>query len=140
MPPATTATNIHRPTASTGNVQPRRKMLATNSTAAASEMSTSRLSAGSCALTSVYSAPSTTPRLHPDPPVEVVGDRRDDEDDQQRREQPVDDERQERQLEDVEADVAPELGVALPEVAAVGEQDPRPPLGGHPRPGDQRQH
>jgi hypothetical protein len=40
-------------------------MLAMNSTAAASEISTRRLRAGSWAFTSVYRAPSTTPRLDP---------------------------------------------------------------------------
>ena len=66
--------------------------------------------------------------LQPDAAVQVVGDGRDDDHDDHRREQPVDDEAQERQREDVEADVDAEERVLLPEVDAVGEQDPVVPL------------
>ena len=51
-------------------------------------------------------------RLEADAAVEVVGHGGDDEDDDDRREQPVGHELHERQLEDVEADVALEQGVA----------------------------
>ena len=50
--------------------------------------------------------------LEPDAAVEVVRDRGDEQHDHEPGEQPVDDERQERQLEDVEADVLVELRVA----------------------------
>ena len=46
-----------------GSTQPRRQMFQTNSAAATIEMTISRFSAGSCALTSVLLAPSTTPRV-----------------------------------------------------------------------------
>jgi hypothetical protein len=69
-----------------------------------------------------------------------VGHRDHDEDDQQRGEQPVDHEGQERQLEHVEPDVAVELRVLDAEVAAVGEQEPRVPLGRHAGAGDEGQH
>ena len=72
-------------------------------------------------------------RLEPDAAVEVVGDGGDDQDDDQRREEPVDDELGERQLEDVEADVAVELRVPAQEGDLVAEQQPRLPL-----PGDTR--
>jgi hypothetical protein len=45
--------NAHRPTAMIGRIQPRRKMFQMNRPAATSEMKMSRLSAGSCAFTSV---------------------------------------------------------------------------------------
>ena len=56
--------------------------------------------------------------LEPDPAVEVVRDRGDDEHDHQAGEQPVDDELEERQLEDVEADVLVELRVLDAEALA----------------------
>ena len=59
----TMATTIHRPTAVTGNTQPRCQMLITSKTADSTEIRSNRLSAGSCALTSVNDAPSTGPRL-----------------------------------------------------------------------------
>ncbi len=75
--------------------------------------------------------------LHADPTIEVVGHGRDDEDDRQGGEQPGDHEGQERQLEDVEADVGVELRVLDAEVHPVGEQEPVVPLARHPGPGDQ---
>ena len=54
--------------------------------------------------------------LEPDPAVEVVRDRGDDEHDHEPGEQPLGDELQERQLEDVEADVLVELRVLRAEV------------------------
>ena len=62
------------------------------------------------------------PALHlqADAAVQVVGDGGDDQDDHRGGEQPVDDERQERQLEDVEADVDAELGVLLRRTARCG--------------------
>ena len=57
---------------------------------------------------------------HADAAVEVVGDGGDDEHDQQRREQPADEEAQERQLEDVEADVGAELRVLDAEARGCG--------------------
>ena len=47
--------------------------------------------------------------LDPDAAVQVVGDEREDEDHQQRHERPADEERQERKLEDEEAEVLVEL-------------------------------
>ena len=76
-------------------------------------------------------------RAHPDAAVEVVGDGGDDEHDEQRREQPPDEEGEERQPEHVEADVGVELRVLDPEVAGVGEEDPRVPLARHAGAGDQ---
>jgi len=46
----------------TGSTQPRRRMFQMNSSAATTEMKIRRFSAGSCACTSVYPAPSTVPR------------------------------------------------------------------------------
>ena len=46
----------------TGSTQPRRRMFQMKSPAATTEMTTSRLSAGSCAAMSVLLAPATTPR------------------------------------------------------------------------------
>ena len=66
--------------------------------------------------------------LQPDPAVQVVGDRGDDQHDHRGGEQPVDDERQERQLEDVEADVDMELRVLDVEGHVVPEQQPLLPL------------
>ena len=71
--------------------------------------------------------------LDPDPAVEVVGDGRDEQDDDEGGERPLEDEAQERQREDVEADVGAELRVALAaEGDAVAEQDPGVPLRGEP--------
>ena len=67
-------------------------------------------------------------RLHPDAAVQVVRDRRDDDDDQHGREHPVHEEPQERQREDVEADVGVEERIAHTEVDAVREEDPVLPL------------
>ena len=61
--PITSDTNPHRPTAMIGSTQPRRQMFQTKRPAATTEMTISRLSAGSCAATSVLLAPSTTPRV-----------------------------------------------------------------------------
>ena len=58
-------------------------------------------------------------RLQADAAVEVVRQRGDDEDDDQAREEPVEDEREERQPEHVEADVHVELRVLDPEVLRV---------------------
>ena len=74
--------------------------------------------------------------LHPDAAVEVVGHGGDQQDDDQRGEQPGDHERQEGQLEDVEADVGVELRVLHTEVDAVDEQQPLVPLAGDTGPGD----
>ena len=52
---------------------------------------------------------------------------------------PVHDEGQERELEDIEADVLVELGVGDAEAAAVAEQDPVVPLPDRARRPDQRQ-
>ena len=60
----------------------------------------------------------------------------DQQDDDQRGEQPGDHERQEGQLEDVEADVGVELRVLHTEVDAVDEQQPLVPLAGDSGPGD----
>ena len=57
--------------------------------------------------------------LEADAAVQVVRDRGDDEDDDEGREQPVDHEGQERQAEDVEADVLAELRVVHPEADRV---------------------
>ena len=63
--------------------------------------------------------------LQPDAAVEVVGHRGDDQDDQERRRTASSTMNcEERQLEDVEADVLVELRVLDAEVDAVGEQDP----------------
>ena len=78
-----------------------------------------------------------TDRLESDPTVDVMKQRRDDQRHDQRGEHPPDHERQERQTEHVEADVAPELGVDHAEVHPVGEQQPLLPPVAHPEPGDQ---
>ena len=78
-----------------------------------------------------------TGRLHPDAAVQVVGDRGDDDDDQHGGEQPVHDEPQERQREDVEADVGVEVRILLTEVDAVREEDPVAPLARSADAGDQ---
>ncbi len=77
--------------------------------------------------------------LEPDAAVEVVGDGRDEQHDHEAGEQPVDDEPDERQLEDVEADVLAELRVGLVEVDPVREQDPLLPLRRDPDPRDERE-
>jgi hypothetical protein len=53
MPPTAMATNAHSATATAGSAQPRRKMLTMNRMAAATEMSSSSIRAGSWAWTSV---------------------------------------------------------------------------------------
>ena len=58
----TMATITHRPTAVTGNTQPRCQMLITSRTADSTEINSSRFMAGSWALISVKEAPSTGPR------------------------------------------------------------------------------
>ena len=85
-------------------------------------------------------------RAHPgqaalglDPAVEVVEHHRDGQRHDQDGQRPVHDEDQERELEDVEADVLVELGVGDAEVAAVAEQDPVVPLPDRPRRPDQGQ-
>ena len=78
--------------------------------------------------------------LHPDAAAEVVRGGGDDQHDDQRHEQPVHREGQERELEDVEPDVDPELRVLDAEVDPVAEQDPGLPLGGDARAGDDREH
>ena len=59
--PTTIEMKPHNPTAMIGNTQPRRQMLTMNKPAAAIEMTMSSRSAGRCAWTSVYVAPSTKP-------------------------------------------------------------------------------
>ena len=66
--------------------------------------------------------------LEADPTVEVVLDRGDDQHDHEPGEQPLGDELEERELEDVEADVLVELGIDLVEALVVGEEDPLLPL------------
>ena len=80
------------------------------------------------------------PALGLDPAVEVVEHQRDHQRHDEDGERPVDAEDQERQLEDVEADVLVELRVRDPEVAAVAEQDPVVPLADRPRRADEREH
>ena len=66
--------------------------------------------------------------LEADAAVEVVRDGRHEQDDDEAGEEPVGDEAQERQLEDVEADVLVELRVLDPEVDPVREEHPLLPL------------
>ena len=66
--------------------------------------------------------------LHPDGAVEVVPDGGEDERHQHGGERPADQEVEERQAEDVEADVAAELRVGEAEVGGVDEEQPRLPL------------
>ena len=75
--------------------------------------------------------------LHPNATVEVVGDRGDDEDDDDRGEQPSHDEPPERQLEDEEADVAPELRIGNVEGHVIAEEDPLVPVTRGAGPGDE---
>ena len=77
--------------------------------------------------------------LEADPAVQVVRHRGDDEDDDEGREQPVDDERQEGQAEDVEADVLAELRVLHSEADRVVEEQPLLPLAGRRSAGDEAQ-
>ena len=56
-------TTAQSPTATTGNAQPRRQMFTTNSTHANTEITNSRSIAFSSMFESVYSAPSTVPRV-----------------------------------------------------------------------------
>ena len=72
--------------------------------------------------------PIATGNGHADTTVEVVRDRRKNQDDHERRERPVDDIAQERQLKDVKADVGVELGVGDAKVLSVREQQPLFPL------------
>ena len=66
--------------------------------------------------------------LEADPAVQVVGDDGDDEDHRQSQEGPAHEEGEERQLEDVEADVHVELRILYPERHGVAEEDPVVPL------------
>ena len=75
--------------------------------------------------------------LEADAAVEVVRDRGDEQHDDEPGEEPVDHELDERQVEDVEADVLVELRVLDAELDAVREQDPLPPLRRDTDPGDQ---
>ena len=72
--------------------------------------------------------------------VEEVRCRRDDRDDDQRSERPGDRRAEERQFEQVEADVAVELRVFDPHRLGVAEQDPVVPLAHHRRTGHQGEH
>jgi hypothetical protein len=63
------------------------------------------------------------------PAVEVVGDGGDDEGHDERAEEPVHEEGEERQFEDVEADIPVEERVLQPERARVPEEDPVVPAG-----------
>ena len=77
--------------------------------------------------------------LEADPAVEVVLDGGDDEHDHEPGEEPLEDELDERQLEDVEADVLVELRVLHAEVGGVGEEHPLLPLRRHADAGDERE-
>ena len=74
--------------------------------------------------------------LNPYPPVEIVRNRRHDKDDHERRKQPVGDEHQKRQLEDVEANITAKLRIGGTERASVDEQQPVVPLLGNACTGD----
>jgi hypothetical protein len=58
-------TSASKPTAITGRAHPRSRMFTRNSTAHTIAITTRIRSAGSCAFTSVYDAPATTPRSEP---------------------------------------------------------------------------
>ncbi len=60
--PRRTETNASKPTAITGRLHSRTRMFTRNSTAQITATIARKFSAGSCAWTSVYDAPSTTPR------------------------------------------------------------------------------
>ena len=60
--PSRTDTNASSPTAITGRLHSRTRMFTRNSTAQITATIVRKLSAGNCAFTSVYDAPSTTPR------------------------------------------------------------------------------
>ncbi len=77
--------------------------------------------------------------LEPDPAVEVVRDRGDQQHDHEPGEEPLEHELDERELEDVEADVLVELRILDAEVDAVREKDPLAPLRGHADARDQRE-
>ncbi len=76
---------------------------------------------------------------HPDPAVEVVSHGHHQEHDDEGREGPLEQELEERELEDVEAHVGVELWILDPEVDAVPEQDPLVPTRRHPSAGDERE-
>jgi len=77
--------------------------------------------------------------LEPDPAVEVVRDRGDEQHDHEPGEEPLEHELDERELEDVEADVLVELRILDAEVDAVREEDPLTPLRRHADPRDERE-
>ena len=74
---------------------------------------------------------------HADTAIQVVRDDREDEDDDEGGERPIDHIGQERQLEEIEADVGAELRVGDPEVLTVDEQQPLFPLRLHTGGGEQ---
>ena len=74
---------------------------------------------------------------HADAAIQVVRNDREDEDDDEGGERPIDHIGQERQLEEIEADVGAELRVGNPEVLTVDEQQPLFPLRLHTGGGEQ---
>ena len=74
---------------------------------------------------------------HADAAIQVVRNDREDEDDDEGGERPIDHIGQERQLEEIEADVGAELRVGDPEVLTVDEQQPLFPLRLHTGGGEQ---
>ena len=77
--------------------------------------------------------------MEPEPTVEVVADACNDQDHQERHKGPVDEERQERQLEHVEADRLVELRICHPKGLATAEQQPMLPLVARRGPDDESQ-
>ena len=57
------ATKPHKPTATTGSTQPRRRMFTMNNTADSRAMANNRFRAGNSAFTAVYNAPVTVERV-----------------------------------------------------------------------------
>ncbi len=80
------------------------------------------------------------PRLQADPAVEVVGHAGDDQHHHEGFEEPAQQEVDERQLEDVEADVPVILGVVDTEAGVVAEQIPVVPFPVGAGPGEQGEH
>ena len=70
-------------------------------------------------------------------PVQIMGDQRQEQREHKRGEHPVDEERPERQPEDVVPGVVTEQRILPPEVAAVDEQHPGRPSAGRVQPGNQ---
>ena len=75
-----------------------------------------------------------------DTAVQHVGHHGDEQHQHHGDEQPIEDERQERQVEDVEPDIGAELGICDTERLAVAEQQPRLPLRRRRQSDDHRQH